>query len=161
MPTAIVTVKYVNPPKEGKKRASIKTTDDVLFGVWANQIGQYEVGKSYEIDYSDDNGFFTIKSSRPIVLAERPSPSVVPIKSASPAPTANGNSRYGTTDDRTAERIFVCGALNAAIQGGRIELTGTRVEDTVRMLREVWSVTFGETLSPQNQNGHRQTASAH
>jgi hypothetical protein len=35
MPTMTMTVRYVNPPKPGKQRGSIKGTDDQILGVFA------------------------------------------------------------------------------------------------------------------------------
>ncbi len=45
------------------------------------------------------------------------------------------------TDNRTAERIFVCGALNALLHSGSLSLAA--IEAAVIHLRQVWTATFG------------------
>ena len=53
MPYATVTVRYVNDPKPGKKMGSIKSTDDVYYGAWPNQLRQFESGQTYDIEYEE------------------------------------------------------------------------------------------------------------
>ena len=53
MPTMIMTVKYVNPPKAGKQRGSIKGTDDQILGVFADKMHLFEPGSTYEIEYTE------------------------------------------------------------------------------------------------------------
>ncbi len=48
------------------------------------------------------------------------------------------------TDNRTAERIFVCGGLNSALSSGHVKFPeGTTVQGAVEILREVWIATLG------------------
>jgi hypothetical protein len=92
MPSSTLTVKYVNPPREGSKRGSIKTVDDEFYGVWPENIELFEPGVTYEVQYVErtTNGrtFRNVKSARPHVLqpAAQPAPSRVakPVAAASP-----------------------------------------------------------------------------
>jgi hypothetical protein len=69
MPTTTMTVRYVNPPKPGKQRGSIKGTDDQILGVFADKLHLFESGATYEIEYSEtvSNGvtYRNVKSATP------------------------------------------------------------------------------------------------
>jgi hypothetical protein len=54
MPTGTITVKYVNPPKAGKKKGTIKSADGQMFGVWADKLGEFTPDMIYEIEYSEE-----------------------------------------------------------------------------------------------------------
>lgn len=139
MPTVTLTVKYVNPPKPGKNRGSIKDTDDVIYGVFGDKLHQFEAGKTYDIDYTeqDVNGvtYRTVKSVTPLSSGAP--------KSSASTPSSGGGS-YRETSARDAERMFVCSILNAAIQGQQVEFNRQRVGAAVAMLRGVWQETFGQ-----------------
>lgn len=51
---ATVTVKFVNQPKDGKKKGSIKTMDGQTYGVWADKLNQFQQGKTYELEYESE-----------------------------------------------------------------------------------------------------------
>lgn len=53
--TATIQVAFVNAPQDGKNKGSIKTSEGEYFGVWANQIGVFRQGASYEIEYKERN----------------------------------------------------------------------------------------------------------
>ena len=81
MPSATVTVRYVNPPKDGGKRGSIKTVDDEFYGVWPETFHLFEPGRTYRIEYSEkDIGGRTLRNVRKVMLAGSPS---APLPSAS------------------------------------------------------------------------------
>lgn len=147
MPTITLTVKYVNPPKPGKKRGSIKDTDDQMFGVFPDKLHLFETGKTYEVEYtSNEVGgvvYNTVKSATPLATS---APRNIPI--------GNGGS-YKETSARDAERMFVCSILNAAVQGQQVEFNHQRVLAAVQFLRGIWQQTFGNEDSaslhvPQN-----------
>lgn len=52
MPTATITVEYVNQPKPGKKMGSIKGSDGQYYGVWPNDLNQFRQGETVTIEYS-------------------------------------------------------------------------------------------------------------
>lgn len=135
MPTATITAKYVNPPKEGKKKGSVKTADDQMFGVWADKISHFQVGGIYDIEYTEETGqdgkvWKTIKTAT---------------KKGESRPTFGGGgarNSYRETSAKDAERMFVCSILNAAIAAGKVEFSGEKLRFAVNGLRSVWADTF-------------------
>ena len=71
MPTMTMTIKYVNPPKPGKQRGSIKGIDDQIVGVFADKLHLFREGGTYEIDYTETsaNGttYRNVKSATAVV----------------------------------------------------------------------------------------------
>lgn len=49
-----VTVKYVNPAKEGKKYGSIKGSDDQTYWVKADMVAQFSKGQAYELEVGQE-----------------------------------------------------------------------------------------------------------
>lgn len=135
MTAATINVKYVNQPGPGKKNGTIKTPEGVMYLVPPHMLKQFTPGGRYDIQYSEHP--FNGKNYMTVTH-------IVPVGNA-PAPSGGGGS-YGRTDDATAERIFVCGALNAAIQAGQV--TVNDVAPAVRNLRAAWAVTFGGKVTP-------------
>jgi hypothetical protein len=135
MPTATITAKYVNPPQEGKKNGTIKTPEGVYYGLPANWVNQFTQGASYDVEYKEND--FKGKTYKTITKFA--------MSQAAPAQTNSGaaSGKYGATDDKTAERIFCCGALNAAIHSGKVELRTESLAGLTNILRDVWALTFG------------------
>lgn len=56
-PTAVATaeieVRFVNPPKAGKKQATIKAADGAVYGVWPDKVGLFQPGRRYQIEYNE------------------------------------------------------------------------------------------------------------
>ncbi len=136
---ARISVSFVNPPKAGKTNGSIKTRDDQMYGVKPDMLGLFQPKGTYDIEFSERQ--FNGQTYKTVT-------SVKKVEDAPQATTGTGGGRYGATDDKTAERIFVCGALNAAIQGGHIEMSSAYIGNMVEMLRLVWSETFGADGKP-------------
>lgn len=69
MNTATIEVARSFPPKEGKKKATIKTTDGELFGAWPNMLHGLQPGGTYEIEYDsrdfEGKTYRTIKKFKP------------------------------------------------------------------------------------------------
>src|ERR1700686_3180521 len=86
MPTTTMTIAYINPPKPGKQRGSIKGTDGRFLGCFADKFHLFEIGQTYDVNYNEVpmNGSLLkpVKSAtliepdpRPTPRARRPSPS--------------------------------------------------------------------------------------
>lgn len=143
MPTATITVKYVNPAKPGKKQGSVKTPDGQYYGVWADKVASFQQNTIYEVEYEERAGqdgttWRTIKSFTEKGKAQ----------SGYNGPRRSGNT-YRETSVKDAERIFVCGAINAGLSSGRLEFTQTALIETVNILRDVWDATFGQDGAQQ------------
>ncbi len=140
--TARITVSFVNPAKPGKTNGSIKTKDDQMYGVKPDMLSLFQPKGTYDIEFSERqfNGQ-TYKT-------------VTSVKQVQDAPPATGNSggKYGNQDMATAERIFVCGALNAMIHGGLVEVSQVYISNVVNVLRASWAETFGSNQPPKFDN---------
>lgn len=152
MAEAIVTPRYLNEPKPGMKNASITTTEGARYYMPPEMLGQFRQGVEVVIVYNpgEFNGkpFNKISSVKPLERAQ--SHPQAQAQSASHQQQSGGG-KWGSTDAITAERIFVCGALNHAIQGGEIRVTDVAgVVHAINSLRTAWDQTFG---SPQDQMG--------
>jgi hypothetical protein len=87
MPSATVTVKYVNPPQEGGRRGSIKTVDNEYYGVWPENMHRFEPGRTYRIDYAENTrGDRTFKNVKRVLLAGSPA---APLPQAHSVPAAS------------------------------------------------------------------------
>lgn len=69
MNTAVIEVARTYPPKAGKKKATLKTTTDELFGVWPRMLNGLQPGGTYEIEYESNEfegrTYHTIKTFKP------------------------------------------------------------------------------------------------
>lgn len=111
MPTEQVTIAYVNPPKPGAKKGSIKTQDGRYFSVWPDKLGGFSKGMSCTIDYDisttdDGRQFYNLKNAFSALG--------VPIGGPM-APSAN---KGGTPGPNTkSEEMFVMGVMGRCHQG--------------------------------------------
>ncbi len=138
MPTANVTVKFVNPSSGVKsngqpKDGTIKVQDDSLYGVPVAMLGQFQKGGTYEVDYTtrewQGKTYKTITS----------------VKAASAAPAGfPGFTGTGGHDKDTPMRIFICGAYNNAIQAGQLNVLN---EDDCIKAVEIQKRVWRQTLS--------------
>lgn len=139
MPTIRMCVKYVNPPKPGKQRGSIKGTDDTFIGCFPDKLALFEPGRTYDIEVTEteSNGvtYQNVKSAKPVETA--------PAAAAASTP-ANGNNSYRETSASDARRMFVCSQLNALIRSGEVKNDKAQLWTTTQMLCALWDHTFGE-----------------
>ena len=134
MPSAVVKVTYVNQAQAGKVNGSIKVEDGTYYGVKPAMLGLFQPGNTYEIQYESSD--FKGKTYHKVI-------SVKPVASA-PQISSGGPSKGYQTDDKTAERIFVCGAINAAISSNQLAVQTTEVVQAVNSLRAAWELTLGK-----------------
>ena len=171
MPTTTMTIAYINPPKPGKQRGSIKGTDGRFLGCFADKFHLFEIGQTYDVDYNEVpmNGTIlkTVKSAtliepepQPTPPARRTSPSPASGRAAEPgtaavqsAPPSAASNTYRETCPKDAERMFVCSTLNAFIQAGKVHLEPEQLAAATMMLRRLWQYAF-------NGNGGTLTATA-
>lgn len=126
MSTAVVQVAFVNQPKQGKSKGSIKTNEGEFFEVWPNQLGLFRPGASYEIDFAERtwNGrvYRTVAKCRP---QDRPAV----VRATEQDLAAGGNNE---------ELEFVARVLSASIQACAVEYTQQGLAEAARMLRNVY-----------------------
>ncbi len=132
MPSATISVQYVNQPKAGKKEGNVKTTNGEYYGVKPAMLAQFSPGGTYTVEY--DSRMWNSKEFK----------SITTITAAQAPAAGTGGGNYGPKDDTTAERIFVQGILQAFITAGKIEPTGVAVTGAVKTLRAVWADTLGK-----------------
>lgn len=125
MSTAAIQVAYVNQPREGKTKGSIKTDQGIFYEVSPNQLGLFRPGATYEIEFSERNWngktYRTVNKCRP-----QDKPAAV---RSEPSPVAPG-------DDKEFE--FVARVLSASIHACAVEYTQKGLADAARMLRNVY-----------------------
>ena len=144
--TATVKAAFVNPPREGKKNWSVKTPEGVFYSVPADLASKIDAGGVYEIRYEDQ--VFNNTTYHMVKDVTR--------KEAAPAKPAYKGGKYGPVDDQTPMRIYVCGALNAALSAGRIPVPPSGgnfseeenvLVDYTKMLTRVYHKTIGAPVS--------------
>lgn len=158
----VITIANIYPARPGKKTATIKDTDGMLFSVWPNLVSQFRAGETFEIEFTskDVNGvtYRDIKSGR-VTTPPSPPPSQFTAQNPVPAPrslssaaaqpeagrngSSGGSQYYRPTSPRDAERMFVCSTLNAFISTGRIDCHHKMIAECVNELRAAWQMTFG------------------
>jgi hypothetical protein len=127
MNAALIKVAFANPPKAGKKLASIKTDEGAIFGVWPDKFGLFQPGRAYRVEFStrsyQGKDYHTITKCEPADAA-----STAP--GTAPAIGANG------------EQVFVTTILAAAVKACTVANTEQALLDYARMLRAVYRKTF-------------------
>lgn len=163
-----ITPRYINPPKGNARSWAIKDVNGEYWGFPENLRQYFNENQPVHVSYDDRvvNGrtFHNIKdvhaaNGAPAPQQPAPQPQYTPPSAAPAQPPArayapppapalapvqsNGNSYYRPTSPVDAERMFCCGALNAAIQGGQIQLDGAQITAFVNAMRQVWAATLG------------------
>jgi hypothetical protein len=137
--TTTMTIKLINQPGS-TGRGSIVGTDDQRLGVFPEKVGLFEVGKTYEIEYTEtDRGGKTLRNVKSAKLIAAASPQGQPAANGQ----GNGNGHYRETSDKDAERMWVCATLTALIRAGEVKNDKRQLWETTNMLRALWSHSFG------------------
>ncbi len=120
MHTEIIQVQYVNPPKPGKKKGTIKTIDGKLFGVWANALNGFKPKETYAVEYAEEE--WQGQTYRTITKA------TLQANGTAGSSLRSSRNTYRETSPGDAERMFVCSLLNAAIGSGKLFTEHRRVD---------------------------------
>lgn len=135
--SAVVEVRYADPPRDGKKQATIKTPAGDIYGMKPEMLGLFQRGRRYRIDYTERD--FKGKTYRTIVKTEPDERSDDRTASApgqrSPDPTSNAST--------PSEFEFVTRLLSAYVQCCGVGRTIEELAERGRMLREVYGRIFG------------------
>jgi hypothetical protein len=134
MSTATVHVRYVNQPGEGKKLGTIKDVDGVVYGVAPEKLSLFQPGHQYSVEYSERE--WQGRTFRTITAVSNGSGVSIPLPARRPP--------FRETSPVDAERMFVCGLLNAAVAAGKVEpISAASIIGCVQAARAAWRATFG------------------
>jgi hypothetical protein len=138
---ARITVQYVNPPKAGKKRGTIKDSDGNIYGVFPDKISLFQPGGTYDVEIREshvgDEIFRNITDG--VLCAPRKGSTMIPSTNTAPQVPGFGNGS-GTSKD---EQLFVLAILKSLIEAGEIHADQGELVNAVQTLRDVWRQTFG------------------
>ncbi len=139
-----IQISKIYPPKQSGWSASIKAQDGNYYGVKEEVAKSLAEGQTITADVKmqEKNG----KTYRDIIKIHDAGPSARP--GSTPAPTQS-TGRYGSNDDATAERIFVCGFVNATAPKV-YEKFGAISSDQLTALVMVARTTWEETLGKKS-----------
>lgn len=124
MNAAVIKVAFANPPKAGKKLASIKTDEGAIYGVWPDKFGLFQPGRTYQVEFSTRN--YQGKDYHTIVKCE-------PVQEENGTGTRTPGAKSGSD-----ESDFVARCLAASIAACAVTLTEQGLADHVRLLRAAY-----------------------
>jgi hypothetical protein len=147
-----ITPSFVNPPRPGKKMGSAKLPDNSILYFYPDKVS-LTPGQAVTVEYADK--MFGDKPAKVIERVVQPNGSN---GHAAPAPSGGGYQRAGT-DKETAERIYVCGIINAAVSAGKLDLSTDALISATEAARDAWAATFGAPRpeAGQHPNGASDT----
>lgn len=138
-----IEITNIYPPKKPGWSASIKGKDGNYYGVKENIANTLATGQVITADVAtkEKDG----KTYRDIIKIHDAGPSGN--SHAQPEPMTPTAPRYGNTDESTAERIFVCGFVNAVspkIYEKMGNVNSEQLTALVQVARVTWADTFGK-----------------
>jgi hypothetical protein len=141
-----ITVDRIFPAKAQGKSANIKDTSGLLFGVWPDKLGLFNVGETYEIEFSSkvSNGvtYRDIKTAKMVARSEPPSLQSGATRTASP-PGAPSGQYFRPTSPKDARRMFICSQMNALITSHQVQVSAQGIADSIVMLADAYDATLG------------------
>lgn len=137
-----IQISKIYPPKQAGWSASIKASDGNYYGVKEAIANTLSEGQTIQADIvvKDRNG----KTYRDITKIYGNDGPAQPQANRTASPST---SRYGASDDATAERIFVCGIVNAVapkIYDKMGSITSDQLAALVMVARTAWEETLGK-----------------
>ncbi len=135
MNATVIKIKYADPPKEGKKQATVKTEDNQIFGVWPKEFGLLRPGQTYKVEFSErkfqGKTYRTITKCEPVAVVEEP-----------PSGLAQQSQR---SSQLNAEQEFVARVLAASIQACAVGHTEAALLAETRLLRAIYRQGFSNS----------------
>jgi hypothetical protein len=119
---ATIKVQFVNQPKEGQRKGSIKGDDGNYYGVWPDKLSLFQKGQTYTIEYTES----TASSGK----------TYRDFKRIIPGAPSTGN---GKTDDQGQCGMFIMGVMGRCFQGTGNMPDQTTLTNMVRHLRKAWA----------------------
>ena len=139
-----ITVKYVNPPSPPKKRGTIKTTTDEVYGVFPDKMGLFQVGDTYDIEFKEQAFNGTVLCN---ITDVRPAEKTTTAAVAAVPQHAPSTATYRPTAPEDAERMFVCATLTALIKAGEVKNDKEQLWHATRTLANIWRHTWGDSAT--------------
>jgi hypothetical protein len=123
MPSLIMTVKLINEPEGENSRGSIVGTDGARLGLFSEKLHLFEVGKTYEIEYTEKpQGNRTLRNVRSAKQVAAPA-TLLTTSTPSPTTTSGRNTSVCSPPAgqpfRTPEQITVAEITCAYITAGK------------------------------------------
>lgn len=140
MPIEQITVAYVNPPKDGAKKGSVKDMHGRYFGVWPDKLAQYEKGQTYEVEY--DTQEYNGKTYRHIKRI---------VSGAASGGGTRPAMRAATSDSKSVE-MAVMGIIGRAFHGTGMVPDEASLTAMVRTVRLAWENGFKDIPKPSLPN---------
>jgi hypothetical protein len=132
MNAAVIKIKYADPPKDGRKQATVKTEDNQIFGVWPKEFGLFQPGRIYRVEFSErewkGKTFKTITKCEPVLDVEE-----------TPSGLAQQSQRSSQKD---AETEFVARLMAASISACAVGHKPENLIAEALMLRSVYREAF-------------------
>lgn len=145
MATTTITVNEIRPPKPGGKKYVLVDTSGDFYYLWPDAAAQYQVGQSYDINYTASN--FRGSTIRNVDSGQ---PSAAPPQQARPRQGATGQAAgsggyntYRETSATDAERMMVTALVRAGVQAGSVALNEQDLTNAINDCRAAWRNTFG------------------
>jgi hypothetical protein len=91
MPSMTMTVKLINPPGS-TGRGSIVGTDDQRLGIFLEKVSLFEVGKTYDIEYTEAN--HNGRTLRNVKNAKQVAGASPQVQQLAPVPNDNGHKNW-------------------------------------------------------------------
>ena len=134
MPSMIMTVQLINPPGSPNERGNIVGTNGERLGVFTEKVDLFEVGKTYEIEYTEkqqgNRKLRNVRSAKPV--AGTPPAAAT---HATPAAAAAGAS-FRTPEQLSAIEI-TCAYIAAGKCANPADLKRT-MQEAVNAFRAIW-----------------------
>lgn len=151
MPTVTMTIKLITPAGDNKP-GSIVGMDGSRLGAWPETIGLFEVGKTYEVEFTEttknNRVFRNVKGAKLATSAPPREPFVSGLyrpNEVTSAPLA-GHHSFSSDD----ERIFVVALLKSGLESGQVKFDKRALWEATQMLRGLHRFTFGaEGIEPR------------
>jgi hypothetical protein len=136
--TTQVTVQFVNDPKPGGKKGSIKTTDGAYYGVWADKLHEFKPGGVYEVEYDESQfqgkTYRNINTSKGVKLIQEAAPKT----NGAAGPVHSNNNNF-----RNPEQMFVEALMVTGIEQKLVPFTEDGVTGAGLMLQTAWQRLWG------------------
>jgi hypothetical protein len=134
-----ITVADIIPPTQERKRGSIVGIDGTRIGVFAEKVGQFQIGKTYEVD-TGDGQYPNVRSAKPTASASAATPFVSGAyrqnAPASAPPIAAPATAFRTPEQMTATEI-VCAYIAIGKCASPADLRRT-MQEAVNAFRAIW-----------------------